>query len=361
MLFFWEVLMLGFSAQMIESRLGREHHLVKVYYLMDWSRFEAILSGLYDRSKAVAGVVPYDPSKMFRAMILQAWHSLSDPKMEEALKVRMDFMWFTGFDVSDSVPDETSICRFRNRLVDKKLDKKLFTELNRQLVAHNIIIKEAPAAIIDASVIESAAHPNQTVGPIQEDRKEDESKPPAVVHQSADPDATWLKKGRKSHFGYKLFAVVDGDGFARHTEMTPANQSEVTYFETVIKAMPRHKGMRVYSDKGNASRANRDMLKELGLKDGIMHKAARNTPLTDWQKVKNRLISKVRYVVEQSFGTMKRPLDFSRASYFGLERVHGQAIRKMMCLNLKKAANMIELTDPVSLSHRPEIKHLEVA
>jgi len=353
--------MLGFSAQMIESRLGSNHHLVKVYYLVDWNRFGEILSRVYERNGSVAGVVPYDPSKMFRVMILQAWHSLSDPKMEEALKVRMDFMWFTGFDVSDSVPDETSICRFRNRLVDKQLDQVLFAELNRQLVAHNIMIKAANAAIIDASIIESAAHPNQTVESIQEDRKEDESEPPAVVHQSADADATWLKKGKKSYFGYKLFAAVDEDGFARHIDMTSANQSEVTYFETVVNEMPKQKGMRVYSDKGNASKANRDMLKEKGLKDGIMHKAARNRPLTDRQKLKNHLISKIRYIVEQGFGTLKRPLGFSRASYFGLDRVHGQALRKMMCLNLKKAANMIELIDSQMLFRKPEIKRLEVA
>jgi len=107
--------------------------------------------------------------------------------------------------------------------------------------------------------------------------------------------ATRLKKGRKSFFGYKVFAAVDEDGFARHIDMTPANQSEVTYFETVVNAMPKHKGMWVYSDKGNASKANRDMLKGQGLKDGIMHKTARNTPLTAWQKQKNHLISKVRY------------------------------------------------------------------
>ncbi len=41
--------MFGFSAQMIESRLGKKHHLVKVYYLLDWDRFGQVLSGLYDR------------------------------------------------------------------------------------------------------------------------------------------------------------------------------------------------------------------------------------------------------------------------------------------------------------------------
>ena len=85
-------------------------------------------------------------------MILQAWHGLSDPKMEEALKVRMDFIWFTGFDIAGSVPDETSICRFRSRLIK---------------------VRQTP---------------KQAVEPIPENRKEDET-PSPVVRQSADPYA----------------------------------------------------------------------------------------------------------------------------------------------------------------------------
>ena len=333
--------MLGFSAKMIESRLGSDHQLVKVYHLLDWGRFSDLLSEVYKRKDKVAGVKPYDPVKMFRAMILQAWHSLSDPKMEEALKVRLDFMWFTDFDVSESVPDETSICRFRNRLVKQGLDAKLFAELNRQLTEHNIMVEAAKAAIVDASIIESAAKPKQTVETIPEDRKEDETEK-VEVKNSADPDAAWLKKGRKSTYGYKLFAVVDEYGFMRHIRTTPANQSEVTYFEPLIDGMPQQPGMRVYSDKGNASQANRDILKERGLKDGIMHKSARNKPLTAHQKKKNKRISKIRYIVEQTFGIMKNRFGFSRASYFGVDKVHAQALRKMMCLNLMKAANMIE-------------------
>jgi len=286
-------------------------------------------------------------------MILQGWHSLSDPEVEQALKVRMDFIWFTDFDIVGDVPDETTICRFRRRLINKKLDKRLFAELNRQLSERNIMVKRAKAAIVDASVIESAARPKQTVEDIPEDRREDETESP-VVRQSADPEATWLKKGKKSHLGYKLFAIVDEDGFCRHADMTPANRSEVSHFEHVVKDMPMLKGMRVYSDKDNASQANRDLLRELGLKDGIMHKAVRNRPLTGREKRKNRLISEIRYIVEQSFGTLKRQLRFSRASYFGLDSVHAQAMLKKMCLNLKKAANMIKLIDDVSIS-RPAI------
>ncbi|WP_236870681.1 transposase, partial [Candidatus Bandiella numerosa] len=42
------------------------------------------------------------------------------------------------------------------------------------------------------------------------------------------------------------------------------------------------------------------------IKNGLMEKAKKNKPLTHWQKLFNRLISKSRYKVEQGFGTLKR-------------------------------------------------------
>jgi len=41
--------MLGFSAHMIESLLGSDHQLVKVYYLLDWDRFTDLLTDVYKR------------------------------------------------------------------------------------------------------------------------------------------------------------------------------------------------------------------------------------------------------------------------------------------------------------------------
>jgi hypothetical protein len=86
---FMGIIMLGFSAQMIECRLGSDHQLVKIYHLLDWDRFAVLLYDVYKRKESVApsvrvvaGVKPYDPVKMFRAIILQTWHSLSDPKVE---------------------------------------------------------------------------------------------------------------------------------------------------------------------------------------------------------------------------------------------------------------------------------------
>jgi IS5 family transposase len=63
-------------------------------------------------------------------------------------------------------------------------------------------------------------------------------------------------------------------------------------------------GLVILADKGYASEKNRNLLADKKLKDGIVHKAARNRPLTTAQRIINRLISSVRYKVEQSIGTV---------------------------------------------------------
>jgi len=67
----------------------------------------------------------------------------------------------------------------------------------------------------------------------------------------------------------------------------------------------------------------------------------RNRPLAEAQTKRNRYLSKTRYVVEQSFGTLHRKFRYARAAYFGLIKVSAQSHLKAMCLNLLKAANRL--------------------
>ena len=103
-------------------------------------------------------------------------------------------------------------------------------------------------------------------------------------------------------------------------------------------------GTTVYADKGYDSKENRQHLKEHQLLDGIMRKAHRNRPLTEAQTKRNRYLSKTRYVVEQSFGTLHRKFRYARAAYFGLIKVSAQSHLKAMCLNLLKAANRLSVS-----------------
>ena len=201
---------------------------------------------------------------MFKAILLGQWHSLSDAALEQALCVRIDFLQFCGLSLSDAIPDATTLCRFRNRLVINDRLDGLLGSINEQLQSHGLMIKGATGAVIDATLIESAARPRKTIT-LEVDAEgkaiqfEDGSQPgiSCTEEQSADPDATWLKKGKKSQFGYRSYLVVDAqDGYVRGVHTAPANQSEMMHFEAAIDGA-HIEANRVYADKGSASNANR--------------------------------------------------------------------------------------------------------
>ena len=95
------------------------------------------------------------------------------------------------------------------------------------------------------------------------------------------------------------------------------------------------------ADKDFFSSENKQSLKAKKLKSGLMYKAFRNKKLTKRQHQFNKLVSKVRWRIEQCFGTMKRIFHFSCASYFTTEKVDDQFKLKAMCLNLLKAINKV--------------------
>ena len=320
-------------------RIGDQSVLRKVDALMDWCAVSALLKRGLKRSGL--GPQGYEPLLLFKCLLLGQWHGLSDPKLEESLRVRLDFMLFTGLDLHTPVPDETTHCRFRNGLVAVGIYDDLLAEVCRQIEGHGLKVKEAEAAIIDATLIESAARPSTYVEAPPLDRAEDEApNEPPTVSFSADQDARWIKKGRKSMLGYKGFARTDEEGFIDKIHVTPANVGESPEFGTMIEGS---NAQRVLADKAYASKANRAALKGKH-RDGILRKAARNRPLRESEKRFNKLISKRRFRVEQVFGTMKRLFGLHRARYFGRAKTHAQMIMAAISQNLLKAANKINLT-----------------
>lgn len=64
--------------------------------------------GYGDGSKG--GRPPFDPVSMFKALILQAQHNLSDARMEFMIRDRLSWMRFLDFDLGGPTPDENIIC-----------------------------------------------------------------------------------------------------------------------------------------------------------------------------------------------------------------------------------------------------------
>ena len=72
--------------------------------------------GYGDGSKG--GRPPFDPVSMFKVLIVQAQHNLSDAKMEFMIRDRLSWMRFFGFELGGAMPDENTIRHFRNRMTE---------------------------------------------------------------------------------------------------------------------------------------------------------------------------------------------------------------------------------------------------
>lgn len=330
--------------ELTAEHLTKKSRIIGIGKMINWEKMRYRFKKMSKWTEGSEfGQKPYDIMSMVRAMVIQQWHSLSDPGLEESLHVRIDFLLFCEFNPDEGIPDETTFCRFRNKLAELKLDKVLMRLINEQLEAQGLKVKQSEGAVVDATIVSSCCRPRRVVE-IEKDREESndpsdsegEKKDVVAVEESKDTEAKWLKKGSKSYYGYKAFTRTDiGDGYIEKVHVEGANVSEMKHLVDVVDDLAE--GTRVYADKGYGFKEDRDCLKAKKLKDGLMRKAVRGKPLTHWEKIRNKLISSERYIVEQSYGTLKRKFLAEQSSYRGKRKTENQLVLKSICFNLLKA------------------------
>jgi IS5 family transposase len=299
-------------------RGGGNRRLERISALLDWVLLEGLLGGVYASG---TGRPSYPPLVLFKVLLLQGWYGLGDPAMEEALADRLSFRRFAGLGLDEAVPDHSTISRFRTLLAERGLAEALFEEVTRQLDGQGVTIKGG--TLIDATVIEAAAAepPRQKGGGRSE----------------ADPDAAWVKRPDGSaRFGYKLHAAVDlGTGIVRRAAVTPANVADVDLGHHLVIGDEQA----VYADKGYVGPRLRERLKAGGIRDRVQQKAQKNKPLTPRQRLRNRLIGRIRGRVEGVFGALKRSYGLARMRFMSLGRNAAATFLTLIAWNLARAAD----------------------
>ena len=275
-------------------RPSRPSALMEIAGLVDWAPFEKLLSAL---PVAAKGEPSYPALVMFKALLLQRWHGLSEPEMETALADRLSFMAFAGLALGDPTPDHSTIWRFREKLGAHGLIDKLLAEATRQIEAAGPMVRQG--TLIDATLVTSAARrPRMDEGKISPTDKEARF-------------GTTNERGRFA-FGYKMHVAVDaGSGLVRDMKVTPANVQDVS----VAPQLLEQAAGTVYADRGYDSDGLRAALSRRGLGDGLMRRR-RGQPLTEAEIARNHELSLVRRAVESLFGTMKRSYRMGRMRAF---------------------------------------------
>ncbi|CKK98492.1 IS1106 transposase [Neisseria meningitidis] len=107
--------------------------LLKLDQVIDWQPIEQYLNRQRTRYlRDHRGRPAYPLLSMFKAVLLGQWHSLSDPELEHSLITRIDFNLFCRFDEL-SIPDYSTLCRYRNWLAQDDTLSELLELINRQL------------------------------------------------------------------------------------------------------------------------------------------------------------------------------------------------------------------------------------
>lgn len=337
----------GFVDHFLEERVDPEGMLSQVDRLIDWKPIEKLLDKRYKKRCDAVGQPSYPALTMFKVLLLQRWHNLSDHTAAAALRDRLSFLFFCGLSFHSATPDAATICRFRKRLLEKNLYRALLELLNSQMEGKGLLVKKG--VVVDATLIRSSRRPRKVIDVMAVDREECEGQDvdsgsdiKFKVSYSGDVEAAWVKKGGHPHYGFKAHAATDAiNGFFLGGETTPANVSDTKKLKAVVDDLGLSPGTFVIGDKGYDSQENRDFLSERQLLDGILQKAHRGRPLKEKAIKRNRCLSFLRYVVEQAFGTFKRRYGFERARYLGLAKTELELYLVGMAFNIKKAVGLI--------------------
>jgi IS5 family transposase len=295
-----------------QVRHNRTTILEEIGEYLDFEIFRPTLERVFVSSGY--GPSRFDVVLMLKVVFLQKWYDLSDPEAEAQISDRISFRSFLGLSFNDSIPDETTICRFRNHLKESEQYEWLFEVLNEELRKRHVLVKTG--SMVDATFIKAPKGKGQ-----------DGSK--------TDPDAEW---GHKGH-GYSMHVNMEKESkIMEDIEVTSARPHDSQHFEDVLIGDETD----VYADSAYRSEEQEAKLAGQGIKSNILEKAKRNKPLTAEQKASNKVKSKVRARVEHGFGQIKTHDGFTKTRYYGLAKNRCDAFLHAIAYNLRRGLYLLK-------------------
>ena len=302
--------------------------LERLNAIVDFELFRPDLARAVPRSDgAKGGRPPFDLVFMFKVLILQASHSLSDERTEFLIKDRLSFMRFLGLGLSDPVPDANTIWTFREALTRAQIEGTPAIQV--LFAAYEAVLRQAGflamgGQIVDATVVAAPKQRNTDAekadlkaGRIPQAWREK----PAMLAQK-DRDARWTIKWSKAKpaedgakrvdiavpaFGYKNHVGIDRrHGLIRTWTATDAARHDGAQLPGLLSKT--NTASDVWADTAYRSKANEQHLSGHGFRSRIHRKKPPGKPMPKNVARANSAKSKVRAAVEHVFARQKGPM-----------------------------------------------------
>jgi IS5 family transposase len=272
----------------------RERFLAEMNAVIPWERVLSLIEPHYP--KAGNGTQPLPMERMLRIYFMQNWFNLSDPGAEDALYDSESMRRFAGIELAeDTIPDESTILRFRHLLERHQLTEAIFAEVRSLLEEKRLLLKSG--TIVDATII---AAPPSTKN----------------AEQARDPEMRQTRKGQQWHFGMKAHVGTDKRGIVHSLATTDAAQADINQMHKLLHGEERE----VLGDQAYWSEEHRQSAQARGIRYRVNRRGTSRKPLTDHQRFINQVRSKTRARGEHAFHVVKRLWDFTKVRYRGLAK-----------------------------------------
>ncbi|MFL9912366.1 IS5 family transposase [Paraburkholderia sp. RL17-337-BIB-A] len=299
----------------------RQRFLTEMESVVPWPRLLGVIEPYYPKGER--GRPPIGLERMLRIYFLQQWYGLSDEALEDALYDSIAMRTFAGIDLAvESVPDATTLLKFRRLLVEHDLTRALFDEIGIMLCQRGLLLKEG--TMVDATIIEA---------------------PPSTknAEKTRDPEMHQTKKGNEWHFGMKAHIGVDADSGLVHSLVgTAANESDVSQAHALLHG---HEEL-AFGDAGYIGVDKRDEMKQhkakwhVAMKRGKI-RAMREGALKDLLIAAERTKAQIRARVEHPFHVIKNLFRHRKVRYKGLAKNTAQLFSLFGLANLALAKKLL--------------------
>lgn len=297
----------------------RERFLAQMDSLMPWQRLiDALSPSYFPNSAGKRGRPPVGLERMLRIYFLQQWYALADEALEDAIYDSQSMRDFVGIDLAiESVPDATTLLRFRHLLEKHALTQRIFEQINASLSERGLFMREG--TIVDATIIAAAPSTKNKA-------------------RQRDPDMKQTKKGNQWYFGMKAHIGVDAvTGLTHSVVATSANIADVT----MSGQLAREDDKRVYGDAGytgmwtylGEKRNAPDTRCCVAAKRGSIKKMKDGMEKTLRQAIEKEK-ARIRAKVEHPFHVVKNVFGHKKARYKGMAKNQAQLFSLFGLANL---------------------------
>jgi transposase, IS5 family len=286
----------------------RASFLDEVDRRVDWKGLTGSLQGIYGSE---TGRPSYPLDVLLKCLLLQQWYGLSDPQMEAAVADRLSWRRFVGLGVLDSVPDHSTLSRFRSAIADRQ--EELWRAVQSQLQAQGLLLKRG--TMIDATLVQAASK-----------------------NEAVDNEARTGRGSKGFVHGYKAHMAVDQDSeLIRDVIVTPGNVNETVVADDLVQG---DEGT-VYADAAYSTHKRRVALQARGIRAAIVWRCSKHDRFVcPVLRAYNRMVSRTRARVETVFAVLKQHMGWRRCRYIGLRRNTAHVYLLALAYNLKRASRL---------------------